>query len=177
MRTTGCQHLIQSHMNKIHEQSDWYCKVWLYGNRMGIESDWKQFLSSDSTKNKNESDPIQQKNEKLNSIQFTLFQLNYGGWHQKLCAGAKIAAKPNIIRYISKCFFLTIYIIVFIKFHSFNHHFSVHFVLQKSFVHQGHFVHQGFCKLLNKNDDDRHCRTILQIHLYGFRGIHYFHSN
>ena len=36
--------------------------------RVAIGSDRKQFLSSDSTKNKNESDPIRRKNEKLNPI-------------------------------------------------------------------------------------------------------------
>ena len=40
-----------------------------------IGSDRKQFLSSDPTRNKNEFDPIQQKNEKLNLIQYALIQL------------------------------------------------------------------------------------------------------
>ena len=47
----------------------WICRV-------AIGSDGKQFLSSDPTKNKNESDPIRLKNRKLYSIWCALIQLD-----------------------------------------------------------------------------------------------------
>ena len=44
--------------------------------RMAIGSDWKQFFSSDPTKNKNESDSIRRKKLKIafNSICFNSFK-------------------------------------------------------------------------------------------------------
>ena len=60
---------------------------------MALGSDRKQFLSSDPTKNKNESDPIRQKKRK---IEFNLIRFRY--WIGISAKNAFVDAKPTDFR-------------------------------------------------------------------------------